>query len=247
MRNRYHILSVLLVICLAAKSNATSIVLSEAAGQVEVYLSTGGQISTTTTSVLGASLGNNMAVRFGTFTGGFTPTLGNVSSWFSNFVGVNGYVTLLNAPSNAGRLSVSMTGGDNNSISAATGNGVVTSDSGVSATGTIASGALLYAVLWNASYVANGSGGNTFYPADPDLQVAVIGNSAWTMPTTSGIDVSTTTYTFASGTGSTALVGSIDNSAKGITLAAVVPEPSTGALMMIGAVGLVALRRLRKV
>ena len=244
MRIRYHTLSALLALCLAAKANATTVVLSEAAGQVEVYLSTGAQISTTTTSVLGASLGNNMAVRFGTFTGGFTPTLGNVSSWFSNFVGVNGYVTLLNAASNAGRLSASITGGDSNAISSP-----VTSDSGVGANGSssIATGSLLYAIFWNASYVSNGSGGNTFYPADPDLQVGVIGNSAWTMPTTSGIDVSTITYTFASGTGSTALVGSIDNATKGITLAAVVPEPSTGALMMIGAVGLVAMRGFRKV
>jgi PEP-CTERM motif len=35
------------------------------------------------------------------------------------------------------------------------------------------------------------------------------------------------------------------NSSTGVV--SMVPEPSTGALMMIGAVGLVALRRLRKV
>jgi hypothetical protein len=38
-----------------------------------------------------------------------------------------------------------------------------------------------------------------------------------------------------------------DGVVDAVTLQAVVPEPSTGALMMIGAAGLVALRRLRKV
>mgnify|MGYP006278110445 CR=1 FL=1 len=41
------------------------------------------------------------------------------------------------------------------------------------------------------------------------------------------------------------LVGNLVSSANGIV--STVPEPSTGALMIIGAVGLVALRRLRKV
>ena len=38
-----------------------------------------------------------------------------------------------------------------------------------------------------------------------------------------------------------------DGVVDAVKLQTVVPEPSTGALMMIGAVGLVALRRLRKV
>lgn len=222
--------------------NATTIVLSENTGTVEVYLADGSQISTTTTSALGSALGNTMAIRFGTFINGFTPTVSNASSWFSNFIGVNGYVGLLNASSNAGRLSGSITAGNSNTISSP-----VTSDSGVGSNGSssILQNSLLYAVLWNTPFVSNGSGGNTFYPTDPDLQAAVIGNAAWVMPATSGVDTTIVTYTLSSGTGSTALVGSIDNATKGITLS-LVPEPSTGALMMVGAVGLVALRRLRK-
>jgi hypothetical protein len=225
-----------------SSARATTIVLGENAGIVEVYQADGTQISTTTNSALGSALGNNMAMRFGTFINGFTPTVANASSWFNNFVGVNGYVTLMNAASNAGKLSGSITGGNSQTISSP-----VTSDSGVGVNGSasIASSSLLYAILWNTSYVSNATGGNTFYPTDPDLQAAIIGNSAWTMPTTSGIDTTIYSYTFSSGTGSTALVGSIDNSTKGITLS-LVPEPSTGALMLIGAVGLVAMRRFRK-
>jgi len=232
---------VVVMLCLTFKAHATTVVLSEAAGTVEVYLSTSTQVTTTTLSALGSAFGNNMAVRFGTFNNGFTPNAGNLSSWFSNFVGVNGYVTLAGATSNAGRLSASISGGDLNAISAP-----VTADSGVGANGTasIAAGSLLYAVLWNAPYVANGSGGNTFYPANAGLQAAVIANSAWIMPTTSGTDPSTTTFTFASGSGSTAIVGSIDNSTKGITLGAV-PDPSCGALLVSGLVGLAALRKRR--
>jgi len=53
----------------------------------------------------------------------------------------------------------------------------------------------------------------------------------------------------AANSGTTVLLGSYTDNASGndfLALAAV-PEPSTGALMMIGAVGLVAMRRLRKV
>lgn len=44
--------------------------------------------------------------------------------------------------------------------------------------------------------------------------------------------------------GASAGIGGVG--ANDVVMAAIVPEPSTGALMMIGAVGLVALRRLRK-
>jgi hypothetical protein len=43
------------------------------------------------------------------------------------------------------------------------------------------------------------------------------------------------------------LLGTYTDYATGNDLISLIPEPSTGALMMIGAVGLVALRRLRKV
>ena len=48
-------------------------------------------------------------------------------------------------------------------------------------------------------------------------------------------------------TASDVLVGSLNPSYATNFSVNLVPEPSTGALMMIGALGLVALRRLRKV
>jgi len=189
-------------------------------------------------------MSNNMAFRIGTFTGGFNPTISNYTSWFSNFVGVNGFVAV--GGTSAGRLSASITAGDGNLI-----NAPVTANVGVGANGSagINQNALLYAIVWNTKYTANGSipnsgGGNSFDPTNSTLQAAILQNSSWTMPFSQSLDLSTLAYSLSSGT--TALVGSVDLVNKGITLQAV-PEPSTGALMMIGAVGLVALRRLRKV
>jgi len=74
------------------------------------------------------------------------------------------------------------------------------------------------------------------------------GTSSWITPTS---DLSGVTMNL-SGINSQAevLLGTYTDYATGndlIRLAPAIPEPSTGALMMIGAAGLVALRRLRKV
>lgn len=74
------------------------------------------------------------------------------------------------------------------------------------------------------------------------------GTTAWVTPSS---DLSGVTMNL-SGINSQAevLLGSYIDYASGsdlLALQAAIPEPSTGALMMIGAVGLVALRRLRKV
>lgn len=236
--NKLHKFLFLVCSVTAATVNATTIALSENAGTVEVYLSSGTQISTTYTSPLTSSVvGNNIAMRFGTFTGGFTPTVDNSSSWFSNFVGVNGYITVLNAASNAGRLSASIGGGDSNTISSP-----VTSNSGVGVNGSasIAKDAALYAIIWNAPYVANGSGGNTFYPTNPGLQAAILTNASWIMPLSSGTDPTTIPYSLSAGT--SALVGALDLANKGVTLA-VIPEPNTLVLFGVGLLSLIASRR----
>jgi len=229
---------------LSGSANATTIQIAEGTGTVEVYLANGTQITSTTLDSTGTAMSNNMAFRIGTFTGGFNPTISNYTSWFSNFVGVNGFVAV--GGTSAGRLSASITAGDGNLI-----NAPVTANVGVGANGSagINQNALLYAIVWNTKYTANGSipnsgGGNSFDPTNSTLQAAILQNSSWTMPFSQSLDLSTLAYSLSSGT--TALVGSVDLVNKGITLQAV-PEPSTGALMMIGAVGLVALRRLRKV
>ena len=92
-------------------------------------------------------------------------------------------------------------------------------------------------------------------------ELLILTNSNWIVPNNVVTDISDT-YSFdVSDAGTTLLWGSFsaaagvsyeDPSLGTVTLdeyrtQAIVPEPSTGALMMIGAAGLVALRRLRKV
>ena len=71
---------------------------------------------------------------------------------------------------------------------------------------------------------------------------AVLTDASWTAPEWTGGDKS---VNFTANT--VARVGEFTFASSGNDVIALVPEPSTGALMMIGAVGLVALRRLRKV
>ena len=80
---------------------------------------------------------------------------------------------------------------------------------------------------------------------DASAAKVVLTDTSWSAPAWSLVgndkDVSFTANT-------TAVVGSFSrNNVTGFETITMVPEPSTGALMMIGAAGLVALRRLRKV
>lgn len=72
---------------------------------------------------------------------------------------------------------------------------------------------------------------------------AILTDSTWGAPT---FDLSPTVNLRDFTSSTTAVVGSF-NFNGGVEQINLVPEPSTGALMMIGAAGLVALRRLRKV
>ena len=233
------------------KTDASTITLSEVAGTVEIYLANGTQLSSTYVSpTAGIAIGNNSAVRFGTFTGGFSPTTANSANWFSNFVGVNGFLGVLNATTGAGRLSDTIAAGDGNAISnAVQGNSGVNPSSQLTGLPVLPQGSQLYAIFWNAPWVTNGSGGSaagsTFYPgtASNGAQAAILTNTSWIMPFTSGPDSSTTAYTLSSGT--TALVGSFDLTNKGITMA-LIPEPSSASLLALGVAGLVALRVRRK-
>ena len=220
-----------------AVGNASTVVISEANGTVEVYLQNNNQIASTYTSPMtSTTVGNNIALRWGTFTGGFTPTTANASSWFSNFVGVNGYVTV--GGTSLGKLSASITGGDLQAISSP-----VNGNSGVGTSATLPQNAQLYAIIWNAAYVANGSGGNTFYPTTDGsngLQAAVLTNASWIMPLTGGTDPTATNYSLSAGT--SAVIGALDLINKGVTLA-VIPEPSSLSLVGVGLFGLLAAKR----
>jgi hypothetical protein len=229
----------LAVIAMTVQGWTSTIVVSESNGTVEVYLANNSQITAATVDTTGTAVGNNLSFRIGTFTGGFIPTANNYSSWFSNFVGVNGFIAV--GGSSLGRLTASITAGDSQAI-----NSPVTSNTGVGVNGSasIAKDSLLYAIVWNTKYTTNASGGNVFDPTSSALQAAILTNSSWTMPLSGSLDVTTTNYSLSTGT--TATVGSIDLVNKGITLAAL-PEPSSSALMMIGGLGLLAMRRMRKV
>jgi len=74
---------------------------------------------------------------------------------------------------------------------------------------------------------------------------AILTDSAWVAPSFNN-SPAFINLSFSSGT--QAVVGTFDwGGVGGTDTLTLVPEPSTGALMMIGAAGLVALRRLRKV
>jgi len=117
-------------------------------------------------------------------------------------------------------------------------------------TASTASGTRLFAWIFSSSSASpsanwavisgGGSGDN-----------AGIYNPVWLAVAPAAVEVNiieaATTYTqiYASTAGASIVLNStIDSEGANISL---VPEPSTGALMMIGAAGLVALRRLRKV
>lgn len=68
----------------------------------------------------------------------------------------------------------------------------------------------------------------------------------WKLPGSGALSMVLNTVGSSGSSASADIVLGDDNGAN-VNMVAIVPEPSTGALMMIGAVGLVALRRLRKV
>ena len=110
------------------------------------------------------------------------------------------------------------------------------------------SGTALYAVAFNKGNYANGFAGSTAWALVTATAFGATAND-WIYPTTSeNIQLSQINATGE-------VLAGVDGASAGITgvgtsdvvFVALVPEPSTATLMMIGAVGLVALRRLRKV
>jgi len=105
----------------------------------------------------------------------------------------------------------------------------------------------LYVIGFNAGSWNNVTKTATFGSATEWGVVSAWGHSTTSQNFASPADGGTKSMNFknAALTSSDVIVGSLVNSSNGVV--AMVPEPSTGALMMIGAAGLVALRRLRKV
>jgi hypothetical protein len=107
----------------------------------------------------------------------------------------------------------------------------------------IADGSLLALGIYNYPDQSTPGANGWNYAVSNGLARAVLTDTSWTAPTwtTTGNDKS---VGFTSATQAALGEFSYNSGNEVITL---VPEPSTGALLMIGAAGLVALRRLRKV
>lgn len=79
---------------------------------------------------------------------------------------------------------------------------------------------------------------------DSTAPMAILVDPSWTAPAWSLVGGDKDVFFTAN---TTATLGGFTYSASGSDTITLVPEPSTASLMMIGAAGLVALRRLRKV
>jgi len=111
----------------------------------------------------------------------------------------------------------------------------------------------------NVTYSASiGASKNLYIWTAFNNEIAIVrnangtGTTSWITPTSdlSGVTLNLSGLQVTAGgsiEGAEVLLGSIYDYGSGSDLVALIPEPSTGALMMIGAAGLVALRRLRKV
>ena len=197
----------------------------------------------------GTALTGNFAAKFGFWTSGFTPTAANLTSWDENFVAFNGYFQSSNS-----RFLIAATVGDSGSSTNPLTSGQTGFIGGGSQTGATGFGAAfapntpLMVLVSNSTYSSapnTNAGTNANYLApNTATQYALLSDAAWKVPNTAGaLDTSTITFGFSANT--TATFGAV-NFSGGTGTVSLVPEPSTGVLMMIGAVGLVALRRLRR-
>jgi hypothetical protein len=198
----------------------------------------------------GTTLTGNFAAKFGFWSSQFTPTQDNLTSWDENFVAYNGYFH-----SSHGRFFISMSVGD----SAVSSNPLTSGQTGFigsgSQTGTTGFGAayapttplllLVSNAAWSSTANTDAGANANYLIPNTTSQYALLSDAAWKVPSTvTALDPSTITFGFSANTSAT--FGSLSFN-SGIGTVTLVPEPSTGALMLIGAAGLVALRRLRKV
>jgi hypothetical protein len=159
-------------------------------------------------------------IQFGFFAAGFTPTLANFSQWQTNFTGETGYYD-----------------GKSNSIEWSAGINIGSND-------LYPVGTQLVAIVYDLADNANLLNAT---------QAAILTNPAWVISASTGSDPSQFYYDFTgkyaptvvSGVTS-ALFGTLDTTSSVVTMSAV-PEPAAGFLLLLSGLGLVALRRLRKV
>ena len=208
----------------------------------------------TTSSFGNIDLGTRL--RIGSFS-----DLTNLNSTISAFLaGTQGYAATLSAlNSNFSDLGTNVANYGNASQ---VGTGVSSSNVVFNTTASLAingAAAATYNVfngsIQNVTYSASvGAAKNLYIWVAFNNEIGIVrnadgtGTTAWLTPTS---DLSGVTMNLSGiNSQSEVLLGTYTDYSTGsdlIRLAPAIPEPSTGALMMIGAVGLVALRRLRKV
>jgi len=74
------------------------------------------------------------------------------------------------------------------------------------------------------------------------LQAVVVTNPGWIMPSSASLDLTAFNYALSSGTVALSGLGSVDLVNKGLTMA-VIPEPSTLTLFLLGLSSVFAVRR----
>jgi hypothetical protein len=184
---------------------------------------------------------------YGWFTGGFAPTLSNYNSWLSKFKGVSGYHQTAGSGLNTVSASITLIpvsgSGDDPDFGVYVNDSKVASSQGGSLINlnvgeTLPRDQQFSVILWNAINSVSAT------------QAAILTNSGASWRVTTQFDVAAPELVdvLASPAGMVSTFGTSSTaSGNRFIQMALVPEPSTGALMMIGAAGLVALRRLRKV
>lgn len=198
----------------------------------------------------GANIDLGTRLRVGTFLD--LSALNNAISAFNT--GASGYAaTLLALNNNFADLGTNVANYGNASQ---TGTGISSSQfvfnttasltiNGATSTRNVANGQ-----IQNVNYTSSiGTSKSVYLWTAFNNEIGIVRASTWTTPTSdlTGLTLNLSAITAANAS-STVLLGSYgDNTGNDYLALASVPEPSTGALMMIGTVGLVALRRLRKV
>jgi len=241
MKTKYQILNwmTLLVLSSVLVSQAETITYQESANQIKY--SNGSAIAYNA----GDETYDALAVKLGWFSDGFTPTASNFASWETNFNFLINDTTTEPPYSGRGALGYAINPGAATLLGASNISVQITfgrNNPGGDFASLLPPGKTIWLI---GSSVSNATALSTGSIYSPTAEFFAVQKSAWTTVPTVTADGGTTDYLLASvSTSSDVKVGSYDVATGSIIM---VPEPSTGALMMIGAAGLVALRRLRKV
>lgn len=224
----------------AATVNVGAVANSSTVGQFLTTLP-GGTTSTTTTGLIKAGFFDITTTALQSLVASWTPTskYDAYSLLNSHFTQIG---TTINPSSSGGTL-----GGSTGGLYSTAGAGWNFSSSGnISGTANYVDLALapqntqMYIWAFNGSDFTSGGFDSTQWAL-----VTHYATGQWKLPGSGGLSMVLNAVGASGSSASADIVLGTDNSAN-VNMVDIVPEPSTGALMLIGAFGLVAMRRLRK-